>query len=784
MNTVSASQPTAFEFGTKAETLDRLRDGVPGANFCEQIAFTCREWLAGRDAIIDRVLEELPAASFAVRSSRLDEDGLDQSMAGAYTSVIHVPCERESLNAAICEVIESYGSGVLPDDQVLVQPMVAAVAASGVAFSCDIATGAPYVTVNYDDFSGRTDTVTTGGESKLIVVRRGGEASMRSARFRALIDVIYALEAITASNAVDIEFCIDDQDRIFILQVRPLAVQNSMSSDDSIRFHAQLDALESEGEKRLVIPPSLAGSRTVLGEMPDWNPAEMIGTTPTPLAASMYKWLITDRAWSTARARMGYRNVPEPLMVLLEGHPFVDVLRSLNSFLPAGLSQDLATRIVDAQTDHLASHPEYHDKLEFDIAITAWDFALDERLAILRDADLSAGEIDRFKTAVLQHTRTLLSDPTLAPNAVLAQVRDLRPRIAGHQERAGATRGLAILADTVPCGTIPFAILARQAFVAIAMLRSFVANGAMPEADYGAFLRSVHTVTTEFVHHSSELARGALSQEEFLTRYGHLRPGTYDIRVLRYDEAPERYLSGVAPDPLDPSPFEPDTALLGRIDTLLSDSGLEIGADDLFQFARSAIAGRELAKFQFTRGVSEALRAFCSWGEEVGIPRDDIAFLDLETISAVSEGSMSKEELQQVISDGRARQIRDRRIRLPSIIGSWDDCNVVRVPLGKPNFITSGSVAGPVVALSTDQAHPDIDGKIVAIESADPGFDWIFSHAILGLVTKFGGANSHMAIRCAEFELPAAIGCGERNFSMIVEAGRVEIDCVGETLRV
>ena len=55
-----------------------------------------------------------------------------------------------------------------------------------------------------------------------------------------------------------------------------------------------------------------------------------------------------------------------------------------------------------------------------------------------------------------------------------------------------------------------------------------------------------------------------------------------------------------------------------------------------------------------------------------------------------------------------------------------------------------------------------IDGCIVLIESADPGFDWIFSHAITGLVTKYGGANSHMAVRCAEFGLPAAIGCGER----------------------
>ena len=43
------------------------------------------------------------------------------------------------------------------------------------------------------------------------------------------------------------------------------------------------------------------------------------------------------------------------------------------------------------------------------------------------------------------------------------------------------------------------------------------------------------------------------------------------------------------------------------------------------------------------------------------------------------------------------------------------------------------------------------------IENADPGFDWIFGSKILGLITKYGGVNSHMAIRCAELEIPAGI---------------------------
>ena len=54
--------------------------------------------------------------------------------------------------------------------------------------------------------------------------------------------------------------------------------------------------------------------------------------------------------------------------------------------------------------------------------------------------------------------------------------------------------------------------------------------------------------------------------------------------------------------------------------------------------------------------------------------------------------------------------------------------------------------------------------KIVLIENADPGFDWLFNFNIKGLITKFGGANSHMSIRCNELKIPAAIGVGEKIF--------------------
>ncbi|OGG12548.1 hypothetical protein A3D77_04365 [Candidatus Gottesmanbacteria bacterium RIFCSPHIGHO2_02_FULL_39_11] len=67
--------------------------------------------------------------------------------------------------------------------------------------------------------------------------------------------------------------------------------------------------------------------------------------------------------------------------------------------------------------------------------------------------------------------------------------------------------------------------------------------------------------------------------------------------------------------------------------------------------------------------------------------------------------------------------------------------------------------------------------RIVILEKADPGYDWIFTKNIKALITKYGGAGSHMAIRCAEFGIPAAVGCGDVIFSNITTARRIQLDC-------
>ena len=92
-----------------------------------------------------------------------------------------------------------------------------------------------------------------------------------------------------------------------------------------------------------------------------------------------------------------------------------------------------------------------------------------------------------------------------------------------------------------------------------------------------------------------------------------------------------------------------------------------------------------------------------------------------------------------------------------------------------------GDVTGKVVHLEKISAKK-LENKIVCITSADPGYDYIFTKKIKGLITMFGGINSHMAIRCSELKIPAAIGVGERMFKEIIKSKVSRLNTISEKI--
>lgn len=134
--------------------------------------------------------------------------------------------------------------------------------------------------------------------------------------------------------------------------------------------------------------------------------------------------------------------------------------------------------------------------------------------------------------------------------------------------------------------------------------------------------------------------------------------------------------------------------------------------------------------------------------------------------------------------EGKAEYEMTKSLILPPVLLDASEVWHFYYPDMEPNYITLKQTQGEVAELADEVGNMDITGKIVLIECADPGYDWIFSHNIRGFITMYGGANSHMAIRAGELGIPAVIGVGEKQYRKYSTARVLEIDALAKSVRI
>jgi len=794
-----AADLARFILGTKAQTLSRLHGMVSHARIGDQVSFTVDAWQRNPDYWIKAIRSKLVSKKVVVRSSALSEDGFSNSNAGAYTSLldINTGC-TESLSKAIERVIASYPDGNL-ENEVLVQPMLTGVVASGVVFTRTLTKGGPYYIVNYDDITGSTESITSGRgqEHKTLLMRRNADEKSPAIPpcLAALLPALREIESLLAYEQLDIEFAVTEGNQLHVLQVRPIAVERLHGEVDDVSVYALLKNAEVLYEERQARSPFVCGQRTLFGIMPDWNPAEIIGTKPGQLAISLYRMLIMDDIWATQRSEYGYRDVrPHPLMVSFAGHPYVDVRASFNSFIPADLPDALAERIVNFSLHWLEAHPELHDKVEFEVIPTCFSLDFDRWVMRFSElSDLNKEDLELWRDALKKITQRALTrnDNDLANIALLEH----RYADLVSSEMPSLAKAFALLDDAKRYGTLSFAHLARNAFIAITLLRSAVATGVLSQAEVDGFLKTIRTVSHEFTHDAQMCALGRLAWEEFVERYGHLRPGTYDITSPSYRQNPEYYLRPVVTEALSAkNEIKPDfdeTSWLkarSRFVDKLNAGGISCTEDSIEAFLRQSIEGREYAKFVFTRNLSTALDAICEWGNDIGVDSNILSEVSIDQLSAIYSGQVTTTDIRTWLHE-HAKRAREQRtlvetIELPPLLCHQEDFVVFQYPATQANFIGDAAILSECINLSTAKQNADMSGKIVLIPQADPGYDWLFGRQVGGLITMYGGANSHMAIRAAEFGIPAAIGVGEVRYSKLATAKRVELNPINRLIRV
>lgn len=785
-----------FVLRSKAESLEALRSQVKHSVIDPTVSVGVTDWDNDPAAVTKRVYASFPSALLAVRSSAAGEDSWASSQAGKYHTELNVAGgDVAALSTAMGNVVASYGDPQ-PNDQILIQEMVRDVTTHGVVLTRTMSTGGPYYTINYDDSGKDTTTVTSGTSSELktMVMYRGAADPFHGldTKLQEVISAVKELERLVGHDSLDIEFAISGDGVVHILQVRPLT---TVPFHEIEEWDGEIDIeLASIREKIISLSkpaPFLFGSRSILGIMPDWNPAEIIGNRPRSLALSIYRRLVTDDVWSNQRKEYGYRDVaPHPLLHELSGHPYVDTRAMFNSFVPAEVSDDLADRLVNFYLDRLQEEPQLHDKVEFDIALTCLTFDFDHKADSLVSRGIPDSDIKELREALHRITGSAVT----RRDADRALLEKLNKRYIEVDTSEGAPLDSAFfhLEDCKRFGTLPFAHMARTAFIAVALLRSLESIGVTTPEQTARFMEAVPTVASQLDQDALSVKNGNLDWDDFVDRYGHLRPGTYDVTVRKYADDPERYLKPLIDLATDKSSVHSttdywDAGTRDAIAEAIADLGFEWTVEDFEEFVRRSIQDREYAKFVFSKSLSAALEDLVLFADQEGLTRDDMSYLDLKDIESVRNGEVGghRNWLEGRVGEGRRSQASSLRIELPPLIFSDSEVLMFESWEQQPNFVTIKRVRSRIVDLSDSIAPSDqLEGAIVLIPNADPGFDWLLARPIAGLITMYGGTNSHMSIRAAEMSLPAAIGVGERRYASLAQATEIELDCESRRIEI
>ena len=209
-------------------------------------------------------------------------------------------------------------------------------------------------------------------------------------------------------------------------------------------------------------------------------------------------------------------------------------------------------------------------------------------------------------------------------------------------------------------------------------------------------------------------------------------------------------------------------------------NSFNLTSEEFFNFIHDALTLREELKFEFSHNLSDALELISESGNDLGFFKDDLSYLEIETIlknyKNLSKSNLKKLLTKKIKINKKSKKINDLLV-LPPIISSIDDFELIEYHDSQPNYITSKIITSELISLNDLKNTQNIENKIILLDHADPGYDWIFTRNPAGLITKYGGVASHMSIRCSEVSLPASIGCGEIIYEKLQNASKIMLDC-------
>ena len=329
---------------------------------------------------------------------------------------------------------------------------------------------------------------------------------------------------------------------------------------------------------------------------------------------------------------------------------------------------------------------------------------------------------------------------------------------------------------------MPFAGIARCAFISKAILDSLKSTTLLNDVDIDNFYLNMNTISKE-INAEFFKSKKKKSFKFFIKKYGHLRPSTYSITTKNYEDNFRNYF----PDRVIKKKTSPKKKFnfkkkqIIEINNLFKKNKLEINFKQFLSFAKTSMEYREYSKLIFTKSIDEIFKNLKILAKNINVDFKNFEHLDIDLILKSFHQVEQKKLKKTILSDISSNQMAYKSLQsiiVPDIVSDSKDFLYHYNLNCIANYITNKITTGEIIILKKNsQNFNNLSGKIILIENADPGFDFLFSYKIKGLITKYGGSNSHMAIRCMELGLPAIIGVGDKIYDDLAKSKKVYIDC-------
>ncbi len=688
-----------------------------------------------------------------IRSNSSSEDKDSSSSAGKYLSI--GPIEKtdlETIKKSWEMVINSYEE---QDNQsVIFQNYIENAKSVSVLTSYKVGSDSAYRTFS-TYYGSETDAITSGKYSEInnfFMHRSFDILPKKYEKYNVYLKIITQLEDLFKNKQLDIEMVLDKNNSPQLLQVRPL-MGKKLNKESIFEEKDVIDRNLKNYKKLNKTTADRFGTNQIYSNMSDMNPAEMIGKKPDNIAFGLYKFMFTDTTWNIQRGEFGYRKYSGgKLMELFNNVAYINVNHSLNSFLTRNLQKESCEEIINYQLNKLKENPHLHDSIEFDISRSSYVFDTVEEFSKEYKNIISPSEIIKWHNDLIQIDTQNKSTLEKNKKIILRTFSKLDKNFEYSKKE-----NIKLIRDTM---ALPFTHHSRLGFVYFAQLNSLLEKEVISEDQKKLLLLSVNSVSTKMKADAYEVKIGKKTLEGFLDVYGHIRAGNYNLLSsnLKNDLNFTESLINNSQQPLEDNILPKD--IYTNIEEYFTINEIPLEASAWIDMFQEGISTREDSKFYYTKGIDGILNEV---GEKNTSDRELFDLLDIE------------------FNEENTSDMRLKNVLMPDLITSNEDFYFYEEMSKNGNYIGQGTVIGDVLLIENEANRPNnLENKIVVIPAADPGWDWIFNYKIKSLVTKYGGPNSHMAIRCAEHNIPAILGVGENNFMVISNSKSLKIDFSNE----